>query len=360
MDNTNNTAAPVALETLRARARWIRIMRIDPSYCTTLDRDQITEDHATGENDYLRKTIMRERSPEMHLAAAAGVRIPTVVCSGWHRHFDTDYDCAGCYGCRAAARPAWVIGALIWSIATGGERDRLAAAASGMAGLARLGAAIAAALAPGLLAVGFVQLSAFYNRIQVGAWVRVAGGAGRAKLVRGREGEVVSVEESSFRGRTSTSVGIKLDGRTSYVGIGQVIRIYTPDAEIARKLAVASRPKFTGGKGSIGYVIAGPDAGMRGVVIWLGSQVGGGMRAGLVPDTTAAREARRRGVRSNDATWVDVADLADHPVLFAAGSEELFSIQVMVDAFAYFQASDAEVTEGYERAAFADAMAVAS
>lgn len=244
----------------------------------------------SGIPDYTRATLTEE-IPVEHVARC--IRLPDppterLGCGGKGYHWagDTDYPCHGCYACRAHRDPmvivAWWVGVMVWGWATSQERARLDLGVRGMQSLASIGAAIAAALSPGL-GVGqwLTDTVSEWNRVVVGRWYQVAGRRGKAKEHRGAEGEVVRVEEASgFRGSRGTlraALRTQYDTRWIWVPASTLEPMHEPEDACRARLAAeeskaerARRPAFEGAKGDAVYVIDGPNAGKNGAVMWLG------------------------------------------------------------------------------------------
>lgn len=113
------------------------------SYCIP----QMLEQIERGElSDYYRERLTEEVPAEVVAGDVGSPRQPSPAdgCGGkgYYAHFDTDYDCSGCYGCRHRSDPwvlgAWAIGAFAWGVGTKAERERLELGVRGMQALSRI------------------------------------------------------------------------------------------------------------------------------------------------------------------------------------------------------------------------------
>jgi hypothetical protein len=192
-----------------------------------------------------------------------------------------------------------------WEIA--GKLAALYPALTGLRALALVGAAVEAALRPGLALTAFaLHMSEIYSTIVKGRWVRISGSRGNAKAHTGKVGKVVWVGESRhggayynhrvgyLGGSVSERVGVKVEGEEKpvYVNLKHVEPIALPPAAIAEAQAKAVyrivRPEFTGSKGDMALVVGGPHRGARGRVFWTGVK-SEGLRLGLKTCTHAKR-----------------------------------------------------------------------
>jgi hypothetical protein len=296
---------------------------------------------------------------KLTVAAAAEIaRTPSYAkpahCPGYHRSWDTDYDCGGCYGCtgrRMNLEAGWSIGAFVYAVATGAERARLEATVTAMRCLASIGKAITAALAPGAGVSAFFSFAVdAWNEIRKGRWYRIIATRGKAKSDAGKIGRVAWLGETTYGGRyynrigfvggrTSERAGLVLEGveggGLTYVGTASLEPVAEPEhARVARLAAEAKKAEratfkpFTGCKGTFAYVIDGAHKGKSGVVIWTGTTANGKARVGILPGVTKLPKGRSEG-----ALWIDAVDVtADAPA--PVGSELSIEVEVVIMAIA--------------------------
>lgn len=258
---------------------------------------------------------------------------------GYYAHYDTDYDCGGCAGCRTRdALIGWSISAFTWSVATGAERTELERGVRGMFALAQIGRAVAAAGAPGLGVSQWIGSAIRnWNEVQPGRWYRVTGKRGHAKEHHGAEGEVMRIEHGPGRygSRGALRAALRLPGESkwAWVPTSALTPVPRPVEAVADKTAEerskaeeeaarAARPAFVGEKGDAVYVIAGPNAGRNGVFFWAGVNRG--------QERVGVRTTVLRG--GEDAAWCDARDV------IAEGSLVSFTTLVLCP-----EISDAEI-----------------
>ena len=244
---------------------------------------------------------------------------------GYHRSFDTDYDCGGCEGCRTACpeqcgkcyrcrgdwRIGWGVAMFLRNVAVYATVKPYVDALPGLEALAKIGAQIDRAMEPGRViartignfqrAAGTVgrriakflgNITKMYNRVEVGRCYEVTGRRGRAAQHYGVIGVAMRVEQDDYgtdvvqlqpvidpTQLVDAPVGSPLFNNTDRsrpfrVSVGSVSPVRAPAAaapameKLEEKRARLARPRFTGGKGSFAYVISGKHAGASGRVFW--------------------------------------------------------------------------------------------
>lgn len=242
--------------------------------------------------------------------------IPPQNCdgSGWHRHYDTDYPCGGCFACRKddkLALLAWAIGCALY-LAAHGEvaRDWNQALAAARA-LGSIGRAFHAAGQVGLgVSQGLRAMWLSYYHVEKGTWVRVVGKRGRNVPV-GVEG-VVTWMGTNELGTARVGLLTAEGGALVYTAQSNVLRV-KPDPNLfeqvqarigerdanfrAAKAARDAKPAVDVRRGDRVKVTDGRDRGAEGEVFWTGASRGS--------------NAPRCGLRTAEGltVWADCRDV---------------------------------------------------
>lgn len=149
---------------------------------------------------YNHRQAVQKNTLSIRVRAATGERDR---CHGsryiWH--FDTDYPCTGCGGCRNqdAPRAAESVGLFVFHVANAARHQETRDALLGIECLSRIGHAVEAALRPGWALQDLTTWATdAYNEIRKGRWYRVTGRQGNARDHFGAEGECTWVGEDDF------------------------------------------------------------------------------------------------------------------------------------------------------------------
>jgi hypothetical protein len=267
-----------------------------------------------------------------------------------------DYDCT-CRYCSSDTAARYATGVAEYNAATADHRAQVARVTSAFLHLATIGAAVRAALSPGLgigLMIGDVLplLASTHGNLR-GAHFRIVGKRGNAKLHAGKVGVCRWIGEGDsfapvprFRGgwRDTTvptvRVGLSIEGEAKlvYVAHGQLERLPTPAAEhrarievalvkaaiapLRTKLVVAMTKRGKPKAGQIAYVVEGRDAGASGTVFWCGT------------DKRTGETDTRLGIQPayGETIWVSAYDCAATPVRPVDREERCAIERVAADA----------------------------
>jgi len=288
----------------------------------------------------------------MNFEAALKFVAPLTDPRAGYCNMSADYDC-NCSKCSALTRAHWFIGAFIWSIATAAARAEVETALGGLKGLATMGWAIEAALAPGqtlrALALWAGDAWGSSNGDLKGSYFRVVGKRGNAAKHVGKVGMVKWVGESDGGPRWaprahSIRLGLQIEGEAKlvYVTHAQCERLPTPpevkmarlETKIVSEAIATLRPKWEGtvpkksskesrakwlGRCPIAYIISGREAGKVGSVFWVGADKKTG-------------EMTRLGIECKDIVWVSAYDCANTLMAEVPASERVQIERVAADA----------------------------
>jgi hypothetical protein len=152
----------------------------------------------------------------------------------WYRHFDTDYQCSGCWDCGgASAHAAHAFHGFVRAASLATTRAELEAGLTGLHAVAALGAAVRDCLKACVAVHGFVQGAVREHLTpRVGRWVTVVGRQGRAKQHYGQSGVVVDSRLTDF-GTRQMLVDVGTD--RVWIPVGQLLADRMPP-EVAERL----------------------------------------------------------------------------------------------------------------------------
>lgn len=295
----------------------------------------------------------------MNFDASLKFVAPLTAPRGDYCRMSADYDC-NCSRCSAVTRAHWYISAFVWSIATAAARTEIETALGGLRGLATIGRAVEAALAPGQalrsLALWAGDVWGSSGGDLRGSYFRVVGKRGNAAHHVGKVGMVkwAGVSDSGYGQRTprlSLRLGLQVEGEAKlvYVAHSQCARLPVPpeiqasriEAKIVHEAIATLRPKWTGAvpkklsresrakwlaRCPIAHIISGRDAGKSGPVFWIGA------------DKKSGEEGARLGIECVAATglvevaWVSAYACADRPMVEVPAAERTLIERIAADA----------------------------
>ena len=220
---------------------------------------------------------------------------------------DYDWKCSGCASCPRETLAARAVSTFVFGIANGARHAELECGVRAAMALSTIGAAVRAALAPGLaITMFFADVVSAWNTVAKGRMYRVTGKRGKAKEHYGKVGVCTWIGESTWsaprqyrtaswnRPPSSTTLraGLKIEGEEKPVYVPASALEPVVDTQLhARIAAKAERERCAAAtkvrpsaavRGATVLVIAREHAGLVGKVFWVGAdKKGSGLRIGV-------------------------------------------------------------------------------